>query len=45
MINNLGKNISSIYLLRMTELSKNKYDIFNYIINESNLLKETLKRD
>ena len=45
MINNLGKNIVSIYLLRFTELCNNNNDIFNYIINESTLLKDTFKRE
>ena len=44
MVKNLGKNISSIYLLKMGEVCNNNDDIFNYLINESNLLEETLNR-
>ena len=45
MVKNLGKNCSSIYLLKMGNTCNNKDDIFNYLINESNLLKETLNRE
>lgn len=45
MVKNLGKNISSIYLLKMGELCNNNDDIFNYLINETNLLEETLNRE
>ena len=45
MVKNLGKNISSIYLLKMGEVCNNNDDIFNYLINETNLLEETLTRE
>ena len=45
MVKNLGKNISSIYLLKMGEVCNNNDDIFNYLINESNLLEMTLNRE
>ncbi len=45
MVKNLGKNIGSVYLLKMENICDNDNDIFNYIINETNLLKETLKRN
>ena len=45
LVKNLGKNIGSVYLLKMENICDNDNDIFNYIINETNLLKETLKRN
>ena len=45
MLKSLGKNISSIYLLKMGEVCNNNDDIFNYLINETNLLEETLTRE
>ena len=44
MIKNLGKNIAGAYLLKMENISNNKNEIFNYIIKETNLLKERLQR-
>ena len=43
MIKNLGKNIAGVYLLKMENISNNKNEIFNYIIKETNLLKERLQ--
>ena len=45
MVKNLGKNVCSVYLLKMGEMCNNKDDIFNHLINESNLLNETLNRE
>jgi len=44
MIKNLGKNIAGTFLLKMENMSNNKNEIFNYIIKETNLLKERFQR-
>lgn len=45
MVKNLGKNIASVFLLKIVNTCNNKDDIFNYIINETNLLEVTFQRE
>ena len=43
MVKNLGKNTASLYLIKIGNTCNNKNDIFNYIINETNLIKDILQ--